>query len=201
VQKRTKRVRDSRQNTETDRRTRTDQRRDVLLRASPDCVFRLSRRLDFENAQGARARLLVRVWFTRGWDGLGRDRTRRVQALGTVFVLVLISSRDEIFFSRMFFSPLSRDRRNNSRDRKNNARTRDRGKSSFDAFSRSFLLSFKTEEEEGINFPSFFPSSFRTLKEAFLDFFMIFFFRLKKTLTDILPFSLFLSPVRARVCV
>ena len=60
-----------------------DQRRDVLLRASPDCVFRLSRRLDFENAQGARARLLVRVWFTRGWDGLGRDRTRRVQALGT----------------------------------------------------------------------------------------------------------------------
>ena len=55
---------------------------DVLLRASPDCVFRLSRRLDFENAQGARAHMFVRVWFARGWDGLGRDRTRRVQALG-----------------------------------------------------------------------------------------------------------------------
>jgi hypothetical protein len=98
----------------------------------------------------------------------------------------------------MFFSPLSLDRRKkNARDRNKNARTRDRGKSSFDAFSRSFLLSFKTEEEEGINFPSFFPSSFRTLKEAFLDFF----FQIEENTDDILPFSLFLSPVRARVCV
>ena len=45
----------------------------------------------------------------------------------------------------MFFSPLSLDRRkNNSRDRNKNARTRDRGKSSFDASFRSFLLFIKT---------------------------------------------------------
>ena len=101
----------------------------------------------------------------------------------------------------MFFSPLSLDRRKkNARDRNKNARTRDRGKSSFDAFSRSFLLSFKTEEEEGINFPSFFPSSFGTLKEAFLDF-QDFFFQIEENTDDILPFSLFLSPARARVCV
>ena len=99
----------------------------------------------------------------------------------------------------MFFSPLSLDRRKkNSRDRNKNARTRDRGKSSFDAFSRSFLLSFKTEEEEGINFPSFFPSSFRYFEGSKKS---RFFFQIEENTDDIVPFSLFLSPARARVCV
>ena len=100
----------------------------------------------------------------------------------------------------MFFSLLSLDRRNNSHDRKNNARKRDRGKRSFDAFFRSFLLSFKTEEEERTryNFPSFFPSSFRTLKEGtFLDFFD-FFFQIENNTDDLfLSFSL----LCVRVCV
>lgn len=60
----------------------------------------------------------------------------------------------------MFFSPLSLDRRkNNSHETETKTRAHEieERKSSFDAFFRSFLLSFKTEEEAGINCPPFFP--------------------------------------------
>ena len=152
---------------------------DVLLRASPDCVFRLSRRPDFENAQGARARLLVRVWLTRGWYSFGRDRTRRVQALGACFRFIF-SRHQRIgtrYFSReVFLSSFSRSSEEQlARDRNKNARTRDRGKSSFDAFFRSFLLSFKTEEEAGINCPPFFPHLSVLGGRPFLDFLRFFF--------------------------
>ena len=118
---------------------------DVLLRASPDCVFRLSRRPDFENAQGARARLLVRVWLTRGWYSFGRDRTRRVQALGECFRLIFSRYRPfsrvgDIFLAMMLFSLLL-------------------------SFSRSSLVQNAEEEEENrFNFPPFSLSllSFRT---------------------------------------
>ena len=108
-----------------------DQRRDVLLRASPDCVFRLSRRLDFENAQGARARLLVRVWLTRGWYSFGRDRTRRVQALGTVSFSLSSRLRMRYFSHRddddVFLSSFSRSsEKKRARQKQKRAHTRQR---------------------------------------------------------------------------
>ena len=82
-------------------------------------------------------------------------------------------SNEDIFHHRddddVFLSSFSRSSEKNARDRNKNARTRDRGKSSFDAFSRSFLLLFKTEEEERTTLfpPPFFPHLSGTLKEAF----------------------------------
>ena len=178
-----------------------DQRRDVLLRASPDCVFRLSRRLDFENAQGARARLLVRVWLTRGWYSFGRDRTRRVQALGTF--LFPFSSHRMRYFSRddVFLSSFSRSVAEEQLARQKQKRAHTRQRKEFARRVLSFFPSLiQNGGGRGNQFPLLFSLIFPYLKEGpFLDFFKIFFFRLKKTL--MLYLFLSFSLLCARVCV
>ena len=109
-------------------------------------------------------------------------------------------SRDDVFLSS--FSRSSEEQL--ARQKQKRAYTRQRTE-----FVRRVLSFFPSLIQNGggrgnqfpLLFSLIFPYLKAYLKEGpFLDFFLIFFFRLKKeTLT--FTFSLFLSPVRARVCI